>query len=428
MDGDMIVAQPRRVSLGVPMQGGGGNDHRQHRHQQHHHYDTLSSRAGHSGSGHRRFSKLDDPLEMHAHAHPKSEFEHFEMQPIHKQPRLQQGFGAHMALSHTNRKTGGICSCEQSEVFPKRYELIAESGAEWFGLHQRRRPRFACWLADCLPAWCSFCPLQRSVELHRRHDALLPAHARGSSGSGGSGGAARSRYNAGAQMRVEEQPTMTVDLTPTTCMSMPCLDGLASRDRAVLYKNGQVAARVLKRGVINHITAPCRVRCGGSQAILSVEPVGDNTKGVSSFYIPSERQCCRACGCWLLAPHACCGHDTRATSAVKRRPSYGSHTPAQFLVLPILEAGTGEKRASLVVSGDWAHSTHTCCKRCSHLEDDYEVRVELIASQDRPCSEQEAELLLALALYFDDRWLVPHLQHPLGPVTMPKLCMNICDA
>ena len=147
------------------------------------------------------------------------------------------------------------------------------------------------------------------------------------------------------------------------------------------------------------------------------------------------------------------------------------------------------ERATLKVFGNWSPSTHTGCSQCSHLEDDYEVRVELATAADHPCTEREAyvhthahtrththtlslslclrvnstplrvmhqpctsratnltmhlllsfaplprpiactrELLLALAMYFDDRWLVQHLRHPCGAVTIPKLAANLCDA
>ena len=48
------------------------------------------------------------------------------------------------------------------------------------------------------------------------------------------------------------------------------------------------------------------------------------------------------------------------------------------------------ERATLKVFGNWSPSTHTGCSQCSHLEDDYEVRVELATAADHPCTEREA--------------------------------------
>eukprot|EP00043_Microstomoeca_roanoka_P024931 m.7107 g.7107 ORF g.7107 m.7107 type:complete len:356 (-) comp5078_c0_seq2:158-1225(-) len=294
-------------------------------------------------------------------------------------------YGRRLKFTHTNTITGGLCSCSQAEVFPQRYDIASDSGLELYGLHQRRRRTLGGWLCDFLPGWMPGCPLDRTVEVREQEDAS-------------------SSPRKDSADTASEDEVLLFDLYPINCESAPCLEGLWSRELVRVSKNQELVGSILKRNILRHCCAPLCAPCLSKDVLLRVQP-HDPTPAEQGFYITTNGSCCKAAGCWCLSPSAC---------------DDGDNAPFD-LDISVYNAVTHNEDAKIMISGIWKRA---CAGTGYYLEDEYNVEVEL--PNTRPYTKREAELLLALAVYIDNRWILPRLKHPCGPVTLPKFCINVC--
>eukprot|EP00045_Choanoeca_perplexa_P002324 m.23932 g.23932 ORF g.23932 m.23932 type:complete len:356 (-) comp11450_c0_seq1:79-1146(-) len=322
--------------------------------------------------------------------------------------------GLTLTVSHTSEHSGGCLSIDQAENFPGLYDITSDEGHVMKATHVRDR---SCgWLlADFMPGCCCYCPLLSETRLY---PYSTPPNS-----------------SQQPQTSLGDDWQAVVDFFPhdpkAACPCLiPCADGTLL---AVKDKEAQVESKVSRRGYLESVWAclagPClnqeeqvrhelQDRRGLRQFMVTGDATKDNLQGCSwplglEWIMP---------GCLLVDSCACCACGEEQQMPLKHQLK--------------IKRPDGSVAATVYYKGESKGLQCLNLRCCHRLEEDYSFDLELPTGTTRESvshqtqetltrfgyTAQEARLLLAYAMWYDQRFVMPTLNHSWGP----RICTDNC--
>eukprot|EP00049_Salpingoeca_infusionum_P026768 m.27835 g.27835 ORF g.27835 m.27835 type:complete len:390 (-) comp8980_c0_seq1:418-1587(-) len=288
--------------------------------------------------------------------------------------------GGRIVFYNLETSNAGQCvSCLHNEEFPFIAEAIDDQGEEFFAGHGRSR--VMNWLTRCFPSWMPLCPLEKKTEVSKRKHT--------------------------AQDRDE---IVAIDLTPQAQSVLPCLYHCWSDTMAAVEHNNLFVGTIEKVGCCTKVTDTllcCHKPMNRPILQLRESQHTKTSHEILSVGIDDTLTDCNvflsSFGQTAFVPGMVCDKGTQGDLDVK-------------LAIPIRKIVKGQKHkegevaAEVIVSGSWDAKSCLCIDACHKLED-YELSIHF---NDPTLSQEQRHLILAYAMYLDEKWVCPHREHNYG--------------